>query len=208
MSGIFLSIDGIDGCGKSTQMELLQAWLEDLGHEVIRVREPGGTKLGETLRDILLHREEIPLVPTSEMLMYMASRAQLVEQVIRPALGSGKTVLSDRYLLANVVYQGYGGGLAPEAIWKVGEVATGGLKPDHTFILDIEAGVAAERLGGERDRLESRGLDYMSRVREGYAAEAPRFGDQLTQIDATASIESIHETIRQKIALLIASRDK
>lgn len=208
MSGIFLSIDGIDGCGKSTQMELLQTWLEDSGHEVIRVREPGGTKLGETLRDILLHREEIPLVPTSEMLMYMASRAQLVEQVIRPALAAGRTVLSDRFLLANVVYQGYGGGLAPEAIWQVGEVATGGLGPDYTFILDIEAVVAAERLGGERDRLESRGLDYMSRVREGYLAEAPKFGDQLTQIDATASIESIHDIIRETVAELIASREK
>jgi len=189
-------------------MELLQTWLENSGVEVIRVREPGGTKLGETLRDILLHREEIPLVPTSEMLMYMASRAQLVEQVIRPALVSGKTVLSDRFLLANVVYQGYGGGLAPEAIWQVGEVATGGLGPDHTFVLDIDAVVAAKRLGGERDRLESRGLDYMSRVREGYLAEAPKFGDQLTQIDATASIESIHDIIRETVAELIASREK
>lgn len=189
-------------------MQLLQTWLEDSGAEVIRVREPGGTKLGETLRDILLHRKEIPLVPTSEMLMYMASRAQLVEQIILPAVAAGKTVLSDRFLLANVVYQGYGGGLTPEAIWQVGEVATGGLKPDHTFILDIEAAVAAERLGGERDRLESRGLDYMSRVREGYLAEAPKFGDHLTQIDATASIESIHDIIRGTVAKLLASRNK
>ncbi|MEM7476411.1 MAG: dTMP kinase [Planctomycetota bacterium] len=203
MAGLFLSIDGIDGCGKSTQMELLQQWLAEQGQELIRVREPGGTRLGESLREILLHKAEIPLVATSEMLMYMASRAQLVEEIIRPALAVGKTVLSDRYLLANIVYQGYGGGLEPKRIWSVGEIATGGLAPSHTFILDIEPEQALARLSSEKDRLESRGLEYMTRVREGYLKEAPKLGEAHSILDATQSIDSLQSEIRQTVGKLL-----
>lgn len=200
MAGLFISIDGIDGCGKSTQIELLANWLRENHQSVTVVRDPGGTKLGEALREILLHREEIPLSMQAEMLMYMASRAQLVNEVILPTLEKGECLVADRFLLANVVYQGSGGGLETETIWNVGGVATGGLSPDQTFVLDLPADVAMARLSGKRDRLESRGVEYMSRVRDGFIEEAKHLGDQCLILDATESIESIHNRIRQSLA--------
>ena len=199
MAGLFLSIDGIDGCGKSTQIELLREWLVAAGHEVLVVRDPGGTQLGETLRDILLHRQEIPLDMTAEMLLYMASRAQLVAELIRPALSDGKTVLADRFLLANVVYQGNGGGLDPNTIWKVGEVATGGLRPSQTFLLDLEPAVAQQRMGGQRDRLESRGVEYMTRVRDGFLAQSRCLESDLTVVDATQAVDVVFNTIKEVV---------
>lgn len=195
-NGLFLSIDGIDGCGKSTQIELLTHWLQqELGQEVTLVRDPGGTKLGESLREILLHREEIPLDMTAEMLLYMASRAQLVAEIIGPALAAGKTVLSDRFLLANVVYQGSAGGLDPKSIWAIGDIATGGRAPDQTFVLDVDANTAKQRMSGKPDRLESRGLDYMTRVREGFLDQAKRLGESVSVIDANQTVEKVHDEI-------------
>src|SRR4051812_45571444 len=120
--GLFLALDGPDGGGKTTQAATLAAWLRARGLDVVACREPGGTPLGERLRDLLLDRETVPLTLRAEMLLYMASRAQLVEQVIRPALESGRVVVSDRSLLASVVYQGIAGGLPAEAVWCVGQV--------------------------------------------------------------------------------------
>ena len=116
---MFFSFDGIDGTGKSTQMALFVEWLRELGRDVVECRDPGGTPLGERLRDILLHKSDISMCRRAEMLLYMASRAQLVEQLIRPALDAGKTVVSDRYLLANVAYQGYTGEMNSEDVWQV-----------------------------------------------------------------------------------------
>ena len=124
---MFISLDGADGVGKSTQLELLRAWLVGRGHSVVTCRDPGATALGEKIRHLLLHAEDVTISRTSELLLYMAARAQLVAEVIRPALELGKTVLSDRYLLASVVYQGHAGGLDTEDIWSVGRVATGDL---------------------------------------------------------------------------------
>ncbi|MFN3191101.1 MAG: dTMP kinase [Aureliella sp.] len=197
LRGKMISIDGIDGCGKSTQIERLQSWIERAHGTVQVVRDPGGTQLGESLREILLHKKEIALDVRAEMLMYMASRAQLVHERVRPWLEEGIHVVSDRYLLANVVYQGYGGGLNPSEIWSVGAIATGGLKPDLTILLDLPAEIAAKRVGKEMDRLESRGLEYMSRVREGFVHEASSYAGSLVKLDATNSIEWIHEQIRE-----------
>ena len=144
---MFLSIDGGDGTGKSTQVELLGAWLREQGHEVVACRDPGSTPLGEAVRGILLDRHDLHIDRRSEMLLYMAARAQMVEEVIRPALAEGKTVLCDRYLLANVVYQGYGGGLDVATLWEVGRVATGGLMPDLTIVLG-RAGRGGRRADG------------------------------------------------------------
>ena len=137
---MFLSIDGGDGTGKSTQVELLAQWLRQQGRDVVTCRDPGSTPLGEAVRNILLDRHDLHIDRRSEMLLYMAARAQMVEEVIRPALEQGKTVLCDRYLLANVAYQGYGGGLDVPTLWEVGRVATGGLMPDLTIVLDVPAG--------------------------------------------------------------------
>ncbi|GAB5405414.1 MAG: dTMP kinase [Aureliella sp.] len=193
-TGVFVSFDGIDGAGKSTQIELLEKRFQSQGRDTKIFRDPGGTALGEALREILLHRKEIPLCMTSEMLIYMASRAQLVRQEIQPHLESGGVVISDRYLLANIVYQGHAGGLSVEDIRSVGQIATGGLDPVRTFVLDLPADEAAKRLSGERDRLESRGLDFMQRVRDGFLAEAEHLSGSVV-IDASGTVEEIHQAV-------------
>lgn len=199
MDGTLISIDGVDGCGKSTQLRMLQAWLETETGGVQSVRDPGGTKLGEALREVLLHRKDIPLCMSAEMLIYMASRAQLVNEIILPALERGETVLVDRFLLANVVYQGSAGGLETDTIWQVGEIATGGLVPDLTIVLDLDAEQAMARLSGEPDRLESRGLSFMQDVRSGFLTESKRLGERCVVIDASQSIESVHLEIKTAI---------
>jgi len=173
---MFLSIDGVDGCGKTTQIGLLAEWLERFVPPVLVCRDPGATPLGEAVRGLLLHRADLQIDLRSEMLLYMAARAQLVEQVIRPALEAGKTVLCDRYLLANVVYQGHAGGLGAKTLWRVGRVATDGLMPDLTVVLDLPVEQAAQRLGTELDRMESRGQDFQRRVRKGFLTETRRKG--------------------------------
>ena len=195
MSGLFLSLDGVDGAGKSTQVERLIAWFNQQGRVVISPRDPGSTALGEALREILLHRKEIPLSMTAEMLLYMASRAQLVREIIHPALAAGQVVIADRYLLANVVYQGCAGGENVEHIWQVGNIATGGLLPQLTIILDVPVEVALGRLSGGLDRLESRGQEYMQRVRDGFLQQAQRLGDAALVVDASQTPEEIHAAI-------------
>lgn len=196
--GIFLSLDGVDGAGKSTQVELLCELVRGRSREPVVFRDPGGTLLGEAVRDILLHRKEIPLDMTSEMLLYMASRAQLVQECLRPALAQGKVVIADRYLLANIVYQGYAGGLPPETIRQVGQIATGGLTPDLTFILDVAVDIATRRLRGGKDRLESRGPEYMQRVRDGFLSEARQMPTAVV-IDASQSADDVHQQIAQSL---------
>ncbi|MFO0941773.1 MAG: dTMP kinase [Pirellulales bacterium] len=204
MTSFFVSLDGIDGCGKSTQIALLKQWLENQGHSVLLVRDPGGTKLGESLREILLHRKEIPLASTAEMLLYMASRAQLVRECIEPALAEGRVVISDRYLLANVVYQSCAG-VPAESIWQVGSIATGGREPDLTFVLDLDPAIAYGRMEGEHDRLESRGLDYMRAVRDGFLNQSKQLGNKVKVIDANQSIEAIQDQIAAELSVRLLS---
>jgi dTMP kinase len=193
---MFFSFDGVDGVGKSTQIKLFVAWLEELGQKIVLCRDPGGTPLGERLRDILLGRETVPIDRRSEMLLYMAARAQLVAEVIRPALESGKIVVCDRFLLANVVYQGHAGGLDVESVWQVGAIATGHLAPDLTFLLDMPAEPAAARIGRAPDRMEAQGLDYLRRVRQGFLDEAQRQPDKIAVIDASRDIPAVQADIR------------
>ena len=178
MPGLFFSIDGGDGVGKSTQSELFRQWLRGQGREVVACRDPGSTQLGDAVREILLHRHDLAIHRRSEMLLYMAARAQMVEEIIRPALEQGKIVVSDRYVLANVVYQGYGGGLDVETLWQVGRVSTDGLMPDLTIVLDLPANAAAGRINRQLDRMEQQGAAFHTRVREGFLAEAARTGDR------------------------------
>lgn len=195
MAALFISIDGVDGCGKSTQIELLTDWLNQMGQPVVAVRDPGSTKLGESLREILLQRVEIPLSITAEMLMYMASRSQLVDEVVIPAIAAGQHVISDRFLLANVVYQGCAGGLDPEEIWEVGEIATRARTPDLTIVLDIDPEISYQRMQGGLDRMEKRGIDYMRKVRAGFLSQGKRLGNNLIVIDASETIQEIHRRI-------------
>ena len=197
---MFLSIDGGDGTGKSTQVDLLCQWLREKGHQVVACRDPGSSGLGEAVRDLVLNRHDLTIDRRAEMLLYMAARAQLAEEVIRPALERAKTVVSDRYLLANVVYQGYGGGLEVETLWEVGRVATAGLMPDLTIVLDLPADEAAARLDGQPDRMEKQGDAFHARVRQGFLDEAARRPGEVVVVDATPSIERVQAQIRTAVA--------
>ena len=192
---MFFSFDGIDGAGKSTQIGLLADWLRAKGKEVVTCRDPGSTPLGEKLRSLLLDHHDTPIHRRSEMLMYMAARAQLVAEVIRPALAAGKSVISDRYLLANVVYQGHAGGLSPAEVWQVGQVTVAGIMPTLTFLLDIPAATAAARFSRALDRMEAQGLEYMERVRQGFLLEARQRPNEIVVIDATQTAEAVHNNI-------------
>lgn len=188
---MFFSFDGIDGVGKSTQMDRFTEMLRERGHDVVTCRDPGSTQLGEKLRDIVLSDMETTIDCRSEMLLYMAARAQLVQEIIKPALAAGKTIVSDRYLLANVVYQGHAGGLDVDELWEVGRVATEGVSPDLTILFDISIEAANARLGEERDRMESRGDEYRERLRKGFLAEAARFPNKISVVDASGGIEEV-----------------
>jgi len=198
---MFFSLDGIDGVGKTTQMQLFCQWLAEEWqggeHEVVTCRDPGSTPLGERVREILLNSDDdTPIAARSEMLLYMAARAQLVDQVIRPALSAGKIVVSDRYLLANVVYQGYAGGLDVSAVRDVGRVATDGLMPDCTFLLDMSATAALDRMGDQLDRVESRGNAYRQQLRQGFLQEAALQGENVHVVAADRSIDEIQTELR------------
>lgn len=192
---MFFSFDGLDGTGKSTQIRLFVDWLQARGHDVVSCVDPGSTRLGESIREILLDGTAGQIARRSEMLLFMAARAQLVEEVIRPAIDIGKTVVSDRYLLANVVYQGHAGGLDVASLWQIGVVATAGISPDLTFVLDMAPEAATSRIGRTLDRMETFGDEFRARVRDGFLAEAARRPDKIVVIDAARSIEAVHAEI-------------
>jgi len=196
----FITLDGLDGSGKTLQLSRLADWLRDRGIDVVTCRDPGSTATGDAVRAILLDRHDLALAATSEMLLYMAARAQLVAEVVRPALERGSWVVSDRYLLANVVYQGHAGGLEPDVVRSVGAIATGGLAPDLTLLLDVDLATAARRLARPLDRLERRGDDYRSRVRAGYLAEARADPGRIVVVDATDGPDVVADRIRTIVA--------
>jgi dTMP kinase len=193
---MFFSIDGGDGTGKSTQVDLFCHWLLEQGCQVVACRDPGSTHLGEAIRGLLLDRHDLAIDRRAEMLLYMAARAQLVEEVIRPALEAGKIVVADRYLLANVAYQGYGGGLDVETLWEVGRVATGRLMPDLAIVLDMPATAAQARIDRTLDRMEQQGAAFHARVREGFLTEAARQPGRIVVINAARPIDQVQADIR------------
>lgn len=200
---MFFAFDGIDGAGKSTQIDLFCRWLSAAGHEVVRCQDPGSTPLGLAVRDLLLNRHDLAVGLRAEMLLFMAARAQLVDDLIRPALAAGRTVVCDRFLLSNVVYQGHGGGLDVAALWQIGLVATGGLVPDLSLVLDLPVEAARARLAGELDRLERRSAEYHERLRQGFLAEAARQPDKIAIVDAAQPVERVAEQIRAAAARVL-----
>jgi dTMP kinase len=202
---IFLSLDGLDGTGKSTQCRLLADWLRARGLAVTACADPGGTPVGDIIRGLLLDRRSLQMALPCEALLFMASRAQLVADVIRPALAAGQVVVADRYLLANVVYQGHAGGLDPEELWRIGHFATGGLEPDMTFALDLPLEVARARRTGPPDRVENRDEAYQLRVRAGFLAEAKRRPERIRVVDASLPVAVVHELITREVARVLAA---
>ena len=196
---VFITFEGIDGVGKSTQLDLLQGWLESRGREVIRTLEPGGTELGQEIRHLLLHRKG-DVAARAEALLYAADRAHHVATKIRPALAEGKVVLSDRYFDSSVAYQGAARELDVEEVKNISLWAVDNLIPDLTVLLDLDAQAAIQRrnkTGTEPDRLEREKVDFFERARSQYLelAKEPRF----LVVDATLSIDEIQEQIRARV---------
>ena len=205
--GVFLSLDGLDGTGKSTQCRLLADWLRARGYAVTECADPGGTSVGEVIRGLLLdRRREMSLL--CEALLFMASRAQLVAEIIQPALDAGHVVLADRFLLANVVYQGHAGGIDPMVLWQIGQFATGGLEPDLTLVLDLSPEAALARRGRPADRMESREETFYVRVREGFLAEARRRPERVRVLDASGTLEQVHELVCEEVARVLAAHPR
>lgn len=196
---MFIALEGGDGAGKSSQLPLLQAWLENQGKKVTQCREPGSTRLGERIRELLLFAPDLGTCRTSELLLFMAARAQLVQSVVRPALERGEVVLADRFLLSSIVYQGYAGGLAIEEIRQLGRIATGGILPDLNIILDLPLSLAKKRRKEAPDRLEAEADAFHERVRNGFLMEANLFPETNVVVSASQSIDEVHEKIRRAI---------
>ena len=197
----FLSFDGLDGTGKSTQCRLLVDWLRASGVVVTTCVEPGGTELGQKVRELLLFGKQNLMGTRAEMMLFMASRAELVERIIAPALNRGEIVIADRFLLASVVYQGHAGGLPAADLWEVGRVATAGVEPDLTLIFDLPTDVAAERRGRAADRMESKGAEFFERVRRGFLTEAAADPKRRVVIDASPDVETVQRHVRNVIAV-------
>jgi dTMP kinase len=195
---MFVTFEGLDGSGKTTQVRLLAERLEKDGREVVVTREPGGTELGERIRDLVLHGGHV--TPWAEASLYAASRAQHVEEVIRPALERGSIVLCDRYIDSSVAYQGGARGLGLEQVLELNLAAVGGLMPDRTFLLLLEPGDAIGRLRREHDRLEREGVDFHARVDAAYRELAERFPERIVVLDASLPpgdlAERIHGALR------------
>jgi dTMP kinase len=177
-------------------LKRFREWLIERGFDVVTCRDPGTTAVGEAVRKLLLDVSHSSLSRRAEMLLYMAARAQLVDEVISPAIAAGKTVLSDRYLLANVVYQGYAGGLDVEELWQIGHIATRGVTPDLTLVLDISPEAASQRMARPLDRMEQSGDEFRRRVREGFLTEAARRPDTIVVVDASGNIGDVQAALR------------
>ncbi|MBQ4144222.1 MAG: dTMP kinase [Thermoguttaceae bacterium] len=199
---MFIALEGGDGVGKSTQIALLREWLEAKGERVTFFREPGSTALGEKVRELLLFHREIGICRMSELLLFMTARAQVVSEVIRPALERGEVVLADRFLLSSIVYQGYGGELDVEEIRRLGRIAAGGILPDRNLILDLPLEAAKTRRKGVPDRIESEADAFHERVRNGFLKEAELFPEQNVLISADQPIEAVQTEIREAVKSL------
>jgi len=199
LAGRFLVIDGPDGAGKTTQATMLAEWLSDRGVDVTTVRDPGGTPIGDRIREILLDNGCAEMTVECELMLYMASRAQLVAEIVRPALAAGRCVLSDRYISATVAYQGAGGS-DPTAVRTVGEIAVGGLWPDLTIVLDLppEAGLA--RLTDAPDRMEAKNLAFHRRVRQLFLDQASADPARFAVVDGAGPVPQVQQRVRDTVA--------
>lgn len=207
MKGIFVSMEGPDGSGKTTQITLLKKHLEQHGYEeVVITREPGGTVISEAIRDILLNREYAEMDDRTEAMLYAAARAQLVAQVIKPAIESGKAVISDRFVDSSAVYQGMARGLGVQEVYELNAFALQGIKPDLTIHLDLPAqiGLARAKSRAVLDRMEAQSLAFHEKVAQGYRELAALDRNRIFTIDATQSIEQIHAEIVKMVDALLA----
>jgi dTMP kinase len=203
LASAFITFEGIDGCGKSTQLRMLASELRLRGREVVTTREPGGTPLGSRIRQLVLDEEE-QVDPLAELLLYAADRAQHVRTLVRPALESGHVVLSDRYADATVAYQGAGRGFPDEIISELVALATGGLMPDLTLLIDVPPEVAHARVGPPRDRIEDRPEAYRERVRAGFLEAAGSYPAPIVVVDGAADPRTVAARLQSEVARALA----
>lgn len=207
--GVFISFEGVDGAGKSTQCALACERLASTGHEVVRLREPGGTRIGERIREILLDPDCEAMDATCELLLYEAARAQLVAQVVVPALEAGKIVVSDRFFDSTTAYQGFARGLGGDVVLRANRLACGPVAPDRTVLLDLDPAsalgraAAATAASGHGDRLELEGVSFQEQVRAGYARIALDEPDRVRVVDAAGSVEEVYERVRDALSGLL-----
>ncbi len=203
--GLFITFEGTDGSGKTTQIKLLESYIREKGYEVVLSREPGGTKISEIIRDMILDPANKEIVPLTEMILYAASRAQHVEEVIAPAIDSGRIVICDRYVDSSYAYQGGGRGVDLKLIADVNRVAVNSVVPDLTFFLDLDPEVAIKRRISSTgaDRIEQEKLDFHKRVYEAYKKLSLLYPDRIKTINAAQSIEEISAQIKHYIDELI-----
>lgn len=201
MEGIFITMEGPDGSGKTTQIDLLKTYLEKKGYDIVITREPGGTKISEAIRKVILNPEYQEMSHMTELLLYAAARAQLVNQVIAPALLEGKAVICDRFVESSAVYQGVGRGLGVETVYEVNSYALGNVKPQLTIFMDIEAkeGLKRKRNQMELDRMELEDVSFHQRVVNGYRQLAQLYPERIFPVDATLPIEEIHSMIVSEV---------
>jgi dTMP kinase len=198
LSGKFIVLDGPDGCGKSTQSKLLSEWIKAQGITVAGFRDPGTTHIGEKIRDILLDTAHEKMTVNTEMLLYMAARAQLWAEQIAPALEKGDCVIMDRWISSTCAYQGYAGMLGVENVLKVAQYSLKRIWPDLTIILDVDTDTAEKRMDRQLDRMEQKGKEFHTKVREGFLKLAD-FGQDVIIIDAVQSIEEVHNLITKAV---------
>lgn len=197
MKPYFISLEGVEGAGKSTQMKRIRRWLEAQGHEVVETREPGGTPIAEMIRDVVLHGDHPEMSPHTELLLIFAARAQHVHELIRPALEAGKTVLCDRFTDASYAYQGGGRGIPEQDIAALEQMAQGNLRPDLTLLLDIsprEGLLRADGRGSE-DRFETESLAFLERAREAYLSRAQKYPERYAVVNAANRMEQVWREI-------------
>ena len=196
--GLFITFEGGDGCGKTTQIKLLDEYLRGKGYQTILTREPGAKGLGEKIREILLNYDG-EVSPRCESFLFLADRAQNIDCIVKPALAEGKIVICDRHTDSSVAYQGYGRGLDIDRIKKLNALATDGLVPDLTIVLDVDVETSQARVGSEKDRMESAGVEFFERVRNGYLEIAKLEPERVKVVDSKQSIEDIHRQILELI---------
>jgi dTMP kinase len=204
VKGKFITFEGSEGCGKSTQSRMLLEYLQQKGYPAKLVREPGGVVISEKIRNLLLDKAHTAMNRECETLLYMAARAQLVEEVVIPELQAGTILLCDRFLDSTIAYQGYGCGVDLPAIRSIGKFATKKIVPDLTFFLDLDAQEGLRRRGDDRDRIELRALEYHERVRRGYQEIARRDPRRVLMLDGSCSREEIFARVRQAVGKLLA----
>jgi len=207
--GLFISFEGADGTGKSTQVRLLAEYLRSAGYDVLLTREPGGTPISEKIREIILDPSNSEMDAHTEALLYAASRAQLVSEVLRPAIESGKIVICDRFMDSSIAYQGFARGLGSDNIRTINEFAVHGLQPDITFFMDLAPEKAMQRVErqGNKDRLEAEKMEFHDKVYRGFLELSEIYKNRYVRIDASESIQDISDRIKKYFTDYVARRD-